>query len=212
MVLSRGFSSTRIQPSLISQRRSSTFLLSSTKAKYEEGDDNSFKEYSSSLTPKQEQDQLNYELSELTKVPIWKRIARKTLRGVTRVASKVTGSSEVSSPGTLILVRGGESEFSKNFTFTGWADPDLIEDGKLQMEHCSRLLYESGYADIIDVVYTSRLKRSIKSAWILVQEISAPFLPMYKSWRLNERHYGSLTGLCKKEAAKTLGADVVQAW
>jgi len=75
-----------------------------------------------------------------------------------------------------------------------------------------RLLYESGYADIIDVVYTSRLKRAIKSAWIIVQEISAPFLPIYKSWRLNERHYGSLTGLCKKEAAKTLGVDVVQAW
>jgi 2,3-bisphosphoglycerate-dependent phosphoglycerate mutase len=73
-------------------------------------------------------------------------------------------------------------------------------------------LYESGYADVVDVVYTSRLKRAIRSAWIIVQEISAPFLPIYKSWRLNERHYGSLTGLGKSDAAESLGADVVQAW
>jgi len=75
------------------------------------------------------------------------------------------------------------------------------------MEHTGRLLLESGYEP--DVIYTSRLKRAIKSAWVIVQEISLPFIPMHKSWRLNERHYGSLQGLRKKEMAKTFGADVV---
>eukprot|EP00551_Chaetoceros_affinis_P005348 CAMPEP_0203662630 /NCGR_PEP_ID=MMETSP0090-20130426/529_1 /ASSEMBLY_ACC=CAM_ASM_001088 /TAXON_ID=426623 /ORGANISM="Chaetoceros affinis, Strain CCMP159" /LENGTH=786 /DNA_ID=CAMNT_0050525445 /DNA_START=40 /DNA_END=2400 /DNA_ORIENTATION=- len=167
------------------------------------GDDNSFEEYSRCLTPQQELDQINSELA-LSKTSTLKRLRRKFMRWIEQ-------GREVQ-PGTLILVRGGESEFSKNYTFTGWADPDITQDGILQMEHCSRLLYESGYADIIDTVYTSRLKRAIKSAWIIVQEISAPFLPVYKSWRLNERHYGRLTGLCKREAAKTLGSDVVQAW
>lgn len=74
----------------------------------------------------------------------------------------------------------------------------------------TRLLLESGYEP--DVIYTSRLKRAIKSAWSIMQEINAPFLPMYKSWRLNERHYGALQGLCKKKTAQMLGADVVQAW
>ena len=73
-----------------------------------------------------------------------------------------------------------------------------------------RLLLESGYSP--DVIYTSRLKRAIKSAWAIVQEINSPFLPMYKSWRLNERHYGALQGLNKKETAQTFGIDVVQAW
>jgi 2,3-bisphosphoglycerate-dependent phosphoglycerate mutase len=72
------------------------------------------------------------------------------------------------------------------------------------------LLLESGYEP--DVIYTSRLKRAIKSAWAIVQEINAPFLPMYKSWRLNERHYGALQGLCKKETAQMFGSNVVQAW
>ncbi len=78
------------------------------------------------------------------------------------------------------------------------------------MEHTSRLLLESGYEP--DVIYTSRLKRAIKSAWVIVQEIYLPFIPMHKSWRLNERHYGSLQGLSKKDTAKKFGADVVQAW
>ena len=73
-----------------------------------------------------------------------------------------------------------------------------------------RLLLESGYEP--DIIYTSRLKRAIESVWVISQEISATYLPVYKSWRLNERHYGSLTGLSKKETSIKFGADVVQAW
>lgn len=113
-------------------------------------------------------------------------------------------------PGTLILVRTGESEYSKNNTFTGWADPPLTQEGQQEMEHAGRLLLESGYEP--DVIYTSRLKRAIQSAWVISQEISAPYLPVYKSWRLNGRHYGTLTGLNKKETSRTFGLDQVQAW
>ena len=73
-----------------------------------------------------------------------------------------------------------------------------------------RLLLEQGYEP--DIVYTSRLKRSIHSAWIILNVIDAMFIPIFKSWRLNERNYGSLTGLSKQETAKKLGIDVVQAW
>eukprot|EP00978_Attheya_sp_CCMP212_P007475 scaffold17324_cov53-Attheya_sp.AAC.3 len=113
-------------------------------------------------------------------------------------------------PGTLILVRGGESEWGHNFTFTGWADPDLSKKGVLECEHAGRLLLEAGRQP--DIIYTSRLKRAINSAWIIAQEINGCYLPVFKSWRLNERHYGSLTGLCKKQIAKELGQDIVQAW
>ena len=73
-----------------------------------------------------------------------------------------------------------------------------------------RLLLSEGYEP--DVVFTSRLKRAVKSTWTLLNAISAPYLPVYKSWRLNERNYGGLTGLSKMAAAKVLGVDVVQAW
>jgi len=88
-------------------------------------------------------------------------------------------------PGTLILVRHGESEWNRNKTFTGWADPDLTEQGKREVEHAARLLMEGGYK--IDVVFTSRLKRAVRSVWILLQEFNEVYLPVFKSWRLNER-------------------------
>jgi len=73
-----------------------------------------------------------------------------------------------------------------------------------------RLLLEAGYEP--DIIYTSRLKRAIHSVWILVKELDSAYLPVFKSWRLNERMYGSLQGLCKRETAKQLGTSVVQAW
>jgi hypothetical protein len=87
-------------------------------------------------------------------------------------------------PGTLILVRHGESQWNKNKTFTGWADPDLTDQGRREVEHAARLLMEGGYQ--IDVVFTSRLKRAIRSVWIILQEMNKVYLPVFKSWRLNE--------------------------
>jgi hypothetical protein len=93
-------------------------------------------------------------------------------------------------PGTLILVRHGESEWNANKTFTGWADPDLSPQGWREVEHAARLLLEGGYE--LDVVFTSRLKRAIRSTWIILQEMNEVYLPVFKSWRLNERFYGAL--------------------
>ena len=113
-------------------------------------------------------------------------------------------------PGTLILVRHGESIWNANKTFTGWANPDLSSQGYREVEHAARLLLEGGYK--VDVVFTSRLKRAIRSSWILLRELNEVYLPVFKSWRLNERMYGALTGLSKTETAERLGAELVQEW
>ena len=113
-------------------------------------------------------------------------------------------------PGTLILLRHGESLWNANKTFTGWADPDLSPQGYREVEHAARLLLEGGYK--VDVVFTSRLKRAIRSTWILLRELNEVYLPVFKSWRLNERNYGALTGLSKTETAERLGAELVQEW
>jgi len=115
-------------------------------------------------------------------------------------------------PGTLILVRHGESTWNANKTFTGWADPDLTLQGKREMEHAARLIMEAGYHYDIHLVFTSRLKRAIRSTWILLQEFNEVYLPVFKSWRLNERSYGALTGLNKTQTAERLGEDLVQGW
>ena len=111
-------------------------------------------------------------------------------------------------PGTLILVRNGESK--ANTTFSGWNDPDISDKGLREVQHAGRLLREAGYDP--DVVFTSRLKRAIHSTWAILREMDTIYLPVFKSWRLNGRHYGSLTGLSKPEVAETLGTDLVQKW
>jgi 2,3-bisphosphoglycerate-dependent phosphoglycerate mutase len=106
------------------------------------------------------------------------------------------------------MQRHGESEWNANKTFTGWADPDLSEQGRRETEHAARLLLAGGYD--IDVVFTSRLKRAIRSTWIILGEMNQNYIPVFKSWRLNERMYGALTGLCKRETAEFMGEDLVQ--
>ena len=89
-------------------------------------------------------------------------------------------------------------------------DPDLSVQGYREVEHAARLLVEGGYS--VDIVFTSRLKRAIRSSWILLRELNEVYLPVFKSWRLNERMYGALTGLSKTETAEKLGAELVQEW
>jgi 2,3-bisphosphoglycerate-dependent phosphoglycerate mutase len=89
-------------------------------------------------------------------------------------------------------------------------DPDLTAQGIQECQHAAALMLAEGYEP--DLVYTSRLKRSIRSARIVLQELQSLFLPVQKSWRLNERCYGALTGLSKSDTAETMGASVVQAW
>ena len=141
-------------------------------------------------------------------LPLWRKIIRLPFKMSFRaIFPKTPVEKEV---GTLILVRHGESLWNANKTFTGWADPDLSERGYREVEHAARLILEGGYE--IDVVFTSRLKRAIRSVWIILQEMNQVYLPVFKSWRLNERMYGALTGLCKSETAQQLGAELVQEW
>lgn len=88
-------------------------------------------------------------------------------------------------PGTLILVRHGETEWNQKRLFTGWVDVDLSERGIREIEHASRLLLERGYT--VDVTYTSVLRRAVRSSWIMLNEINQIHSPVIKSWRLNER-------------------------
>lgn len=138
--------------------------------------------------------------------PLWKKMLLVPLKLGYRGTRMMFGGTI--QPGNLILVRHGESEWNANKTFTGWADPDLSEQGVRETEHAARLLLAGGFD--IDVVFTSRLKRAIRSTWIILGEMNQLYIPVFKSWRLNERMYGALTGLCKKETAEQLGAELVQ--
>jgi len=111
--------------------------------------------------------------------------------------------------GRLILVRHGESEMNANLSFTGWIDTDITERGKREMEHAARLLTERGYTDV-DLVYTSILKRSIRSSWVLLKEINQIFRPVYKSWRLNQRMYGAIEGMSRDLLINELGEEKVE--
>jgi broad specificity phosphatase PhoE len=154
---------------------------------------------------KVELDEDGYDRLKEEQQPTMERILRAPFKAISKL-----GGKKVKEQGTLILVRHGESEWNKNKTFTGWADPDLTEQGKREVEHAARLLMEGGYK--IDVVFTSRLTRAIRSCWIILQENNEVYLPVFKSWRLNERMYGALTGLGKTQTAETLGQDLVQEW
>ena len=114
-------------------------------------------------------------------------ILRKAIKFPFRLIKRIVDPP--GEPGTLILVRHGESIWNANKTFTGWADPDLSTQGYRESEHAARLLLEGGYQ--IDVVFTSRLKRAIRSSWIILQEMNLQYMPVFKSWRLNERMYGT---------------------
>jgi 2,3-bisphosphoglycerate-dependent phosphoglycerate mutase len=113
-------------------------------------------------------------------------------------------------PGTLILVRHGQSEGAKEGRFIGWSDPPLTPQGTREAQHAARLLRESGYD--ITVVFTSYLNRAIYSTWAILRELDESYLPVFKSWRLMERSYGALTGLSKSEVASQMGVTRVQKW
>lgn len=111
---------------------------------------------------------------------------------------------------TLVVIRHGESEWNKLNLFTGWTDVDLSENGRLEAETAGKLLKEEGFS--FDVCYTSYLKRAIHTLDIVLDEMDLEWLPVNKSWKLNERHYGDLQGLNKKETAEKYGEEQVKIW
>lgn len=110
----------------------------------------------------------------------------------------------------LVLIRHGESEWNKENRFSGWTDVDLSEQGLLEAESAGCLLRNKGFS--FDFAYTSVLKRAIHTLWRILDELDQPWLPVEKSWKLNERHYGALQGLNKAETAQKYGDEQVKLW
>jgi len=110
----------------------------------------------------------------------------------------------------LVLIRHGESTWNKENRFTGWTDVDLSEKGRQEATEGGQALREAGCT--FDVAYTSVLKRAIRTLWIVLDEMDLMWIPVERSWRLNERHYGALQGLDKAEMAARFGEAQVKIW
>ncbi|MCH8157055.1 MAG: 2,3-diphosphoglycerate-dependent phosphoglycerate mutase [Nitrospinae bacterium] len=110
----------------------------------------------------------------------------------------------------LVLMRHGQSQWNLENRFTGWTDVDLTPQGIDEARNAGKLLKEEGYS--FDVAYTSVLKRAIRTLWIVLDDMDLMWIPVHRSWRLNERHYGALQGLNKQETAAKHGADQVKVW
>jgi len=110
----------------------------------------------------------------------------------------------------LVLIRHGESTWNKENRFTGWTDVDLSDKGREEARAAGQLLKHEGYG--FDLVFTSLLKRAIRTANIVLDELDELWLPVQRSWRLNERHYGALQGLNKAETAAKHGEAQVKIW
>jgi len=110
----------------------------------------------------------------------------------------------------LVLLRHGESVWNKENRFTGWTDVDLSERGVQEAHEAGEVLKEKGFS--FDVAFTSVLKRAIRTLNIVLEELDLQWIPVWKHWRLNERHYGALQGLNKAETAEREGEEQVHIW
>ena len=111
---------------------------------------------------------------------------------------------------TLILLRHGQSQWNLEDRFTGWVDVDLTAEGEAQATRGGELIKAAGL--VIDRCFTSVLTRAIRTSWLALAAAGQSFVPEVKDWRLNERHYGGLTGLNKTDTATRYGADQVKIW
>jgi 2,3-bisphosphoglycerate-dependent phosphoglycerate mutase len=114
------------------------------------------------------------------------------------------------SAGQLVLVRHGQSTWNLENLFTGWTDVDLTELGRAEAAEAGRLLAAEGFA--FDLAFTSVLKRAIRTLWIVLDTMDRMWIPVERSWRLNERHYGALQGLNKAQTVEQHGAVQVKVW
>ena len=110
----------------------------------------------------------------------------------------------------LVLLRHGESEWNRLNLFTGWTDVPLSQKGKIEARSAGEWLAKEGYD--FDICYTSLLKRAIHTLNIALEKMDRDWLPVEKTWLLNERHYGALQGLNKKETAEKYGEEQVEVW
>lgn len=112
--------------------------------------------------------------------------------------------------GNLVIVRHGESQWNRENRFTGWTDIDLTANGIQQARNAGRALAEAGFR--FDLALTSMLKRTIRSQWLMLDEMDAMFTPIVSHWRLNERHYGALSGQNRAETIAKFGEEQVWSW
>ncbi len=110
----------------------------------------------------------------------------------------------------LVVVRHGESIWNYENIFTGWTDIDLSAHGVVEAKQAGKILKKESY--VFDIAFTSVLKRAIKTLWHILDEMDLTWIPVYKTWKLNERHYGALQGLNKAEVTKTYGEERVLLW
>lgn len=110
----------------------------------------------------------------------------------------------------LVLIRHGESAWNKENRFTGWTDVDLTDKGREEAREAGRLMKAEGFS--FDIAYVSVLRRALTTLWLALDEMDELWIPVEKSWRLNERHYGALQGLNKAETAAKFGDDQVLVW
>src|SRR5579864_6997718 len=113
-------------------------------------------------------------------------------------------------PGKLILVRHGQSVWNVENLFTGWHDVDLSDQGRKEAAQAGRELLQEKLA--VDIAFTSVLKRAIRTLWIVLDEMDRMWVPVERSWRLNERHYGALQGLNKAQTVEKHGEAQVKIW
>jgi len=111
---------------------------------------------------------------------------------------------------TLVLLRHGESTWNRENRFTGWTDVDLTDTGREEARAAGQLLKAGGH--VFDIAFTSVLKRALRTNWIVLDELDLLWIPVERSWRLNERHYGALQGLNKAETAARHGEAQTKLW
>ncbi len=110
----------------------------------------------------------------------------------------------------LVIIRHGQSFWNLENRFTGWTDIPLTDAGRQEAHLAATLLLQAGFS--FDAAFTSVLKRAIHTLWIILEDMSLEWIPVYRAWELNERHYGALQGLNKAEMAARLGEGLVRSW
>ncbi len=110
----------------------------------------------------------------------------------------------------LVLIRHGQSLWNLQNRFTGWIDIPLSEEGRREAHQAANLLNQAGFT--FDMAFTSVLKRAIHNLWIMLEDMHLEWIPVYRAWQLNERHYGALQGLNKADTAAWLGETLVKSW
>jgi 2,3-bisphosphoglycerate-dependent phosphoglycerate mutase len=122
----------------------------------------------------------------------------------------MTNNKKMPAIGRLVLVRHGQSDWNQKNLFTGWTDVDLTAQGREEARQAGRTLAEAGLT--FDVAFTSVLTRAIRTLWLVLDEMQLMWIPVENSWRLNERHYGSLQGLDKAQTTAKHGEAQVKIW